>query len=96
MKNLIITSKAIAIISFTIGTILFALQLYNATSRVLVYPGILFITIAFIVNTITCIALVFTMFMGNTNKTEIVKTIGIVLLNIPITIMYFYILIEFI
>jgi hypothetical protein len=36
------------------------------------------------------------MFMRNTNKTEILKTIGIVLLNIPITIIYFYILIEFI
>lgn len=95
MKNLITTSKSIAFISFIIGTILFALQMYNTTSFAFVYPGILFIIIAFILNTITFLALGFSMLGSSTDKTEILKTIGIVLLNIPIAFIYFYILIEF-
>ncbi|TBN05608.1 hypothetical protein EYD45_04860 [Hyunsoonleella flava] len=96
MKNLITASKSIAFISFIIGTILFALQMYNTTSFAFVYPGILFIIIAFILNTITFLALGFSMLGSSTDKTEILKTIGIVLLNIPIAFIYFYILIEFI
>lgn len=96
MKDLITTSKSIASISFVIGTVLFALQLYNTTSFAFVYPGILFIIIAFVINTICFLALGFSLFNAKIKRTVILKTIGMVVLNIPIAILYFYILIEFI
>jgi hypothetical protein len=94
MNNLINISKAIAIISFIIGTILFVLQLYNSDTSSLIYPGILFIIIALIINFISIIGLVYYL-LGDTNeKSELLKTIGMVLLNLPIAILYFYILIH--
>jgi hypothetical protein len=94
MKNLINTSKSIAIISFTIGSILFSLQLYLRESTILIYTGIIFILLAIIINSIALIALIFSL-LGRTNqKLDLLKTCGIVLLNIPIGALYFYILIE--
>ena len=94
MDNLINTSKAIAIISFAIGTILFALQLYFRKSDALIYPGIVYILITIVINFISIMVLVFSLLGKTNNKIEILKTCGIILLNIPIAILYFYILIE--
>lgn len=94
MKHLITTSKSIALISFIIGTILFALQLYNSYSDNLIYTGIVFILIATIVNTIVLLGLIFSIFGTTSNKPEILKAIGLLLLNIPIAILYFSILIT--
>ncbi|MFD1163861.1 hypothetical protein ACFQ2E_15635 [Hwangdonia seohaensis] len=94
MKDLINSSKAIAIISFAIGTILFVLQLYFRKSVVFIYPGIIFILIAVIINSILLIALVFSLIGYINQRLELLKTCGLVLLNIPIAILYFYILIE--
>ena len=95
MNNLINTSKAIAIISFIIGTILFAIQLSFNTPIIFIYLGVIFIIVAIVVNTISLLALIFSL-LGYTNqRLELIKTCGIVLLNIPIAVLYFYILIEF-
>ncbi len=94
MKHFIITSKTIAILSFAIGTILFILQLYRFNSGNLIHTGIIFIMSAVIINTISLLVLLFGL-LGNTDKLEILKTIGIVLANIPIAIIYFYLLINF-
>jgi uncharacterized membrane protein YiaA len=94
MNNLINTSKAIAITSFVIGTTLFVLQLYNSDTPLLIYSGFLFIIIAFTINTFSLIGLIYYL-LGKTNeKSELLKTIGIVLSNLPIAILYFYILIK--
>ena len=94
MNNFINTSKAIALLSFVIGTILFAIQLCFITPIGLIYSGIIFIVVAVIINTIALTALVFVL-LGNTdNQSETIKTCGLILLNIPIAILYFYILIE--
>lgn len=94
MINLITTSKTIAIISFIIGTTLFALQLYNPKSDAFFRIGALFIIIATIVNTIALATLIFSLLGSSKIKTEILKTISIVLLNIPIAFLYFRILIK--
>lgn len=94
IKNIITTSKSITIISFIIGTILFALQLYFSKSGALIFPGIIFILIATIINSISLIVLIFSLSGNNNHKLELLKTCGIVLLNIPIAILYFYILIK--
>ena len=93
MNNLITTSKAIAFLSFIIGTILFALQLYNDALG-LIYFGSIFIIIAVVINSISLIALIFSILGYIEQKIELLKTMWIVLLNIPIAILYFYILIE--
>jgi len=93
MNNLITASKCIALLSFIIGTTLFTLQLYNDELD-LIYMGLIFMSIAIIVNTISLFILIFSVLKSNKQKSELLITIGIVLLNIPIAILYFYILIE--
>ena len=95
MNNLINTSKAIAFLSFVIGTILFALKLSIITSLSFIYFGMIFIIVATIVNTISLIALIFLICGYTDQRLELIKTCGIILLNIPIALLYFYILIEF-
>ncbi len=93
MDNLINTSKIIALLSFVIGTILFALQLYFKQSDAFISPGLIFVIIALIINSISLLALTFSLLGSTKRKIEILQTCGIVLLNIPIAILYFYILI---
>ena len=94
MNKLINTSKVIAVLSFVFGTILFALQLYFNKTEMFLFPGLVFVIVAFIVNTLSLLALIISL-LGNTNqKFELLKTCGIVLINIPIVILYFYLLIQ--
>lgn len=93
MNNLITTSKSIAVISFVIGTILFALQLYFDGIQ-LIHVGFVFVIAAIIVNTISLIALIFTILAHSKNKLELAKTCGIIILNIPVAMTYFYVLIK--
>ncbi|MDD7885353.1 hypothetical protein [Flavivirga sp. 57AJ16] len=60
MHSLITTSKSIALLSFVIGTILFAIQLYFGSTQ-LIYIGVVFVIVATIINTILFIALIVTM-----------------------------------
>ena len=95
MNNLITTSKAIAFLSFIIGTILFVFQLYFQGSFKLIHIGVVFIVVVVILNTISLIVLIFTLF-GNTDyKLEILKTCALILLNMPIAILYFYTLLRY-
>ncbi|MGC1204638.1 MAG: hypothetical protein WA839_07110 [Flavobacteriaceae bacterium] len=95
MNNLITTSKAIAFLSFIIGTILFVFQLYFQGAFRIIYVGLVFIVVAVIINIISLIALIFTL-LGNTDcKLEILKACGLILLNIPIAILYFYTLLRY-
>ncbi|MBP0903663.1 hypothetical protein ACFSKN_03670 [Mariniflexile gromovii] len=94
MNIFITASKTIAASSFIIGTILFALQLFFRHSYMLVYPGIIFIIVAVILNTIALLGLLFYLVAKPKEKLEIIKTCGMVLLNIPIAIAYFIILIH--
>ncbi|SFD17487.1 hypothetical protein [Algibacter pectinivorans] len=93
MKNLITTSKTIAVLSFAIGTILFALQLYFSNSYKLIYPGIIFIFVAVIINTTALLGLLLGL-IDNKNRSALLQATGLVLTNIPIAFLYFYILIE--
>jgi hypothetical protein len=94
MRILITSSKAIAILSFIIGTSLFALQLYNKNAYPFVRASLVFIGIATVVNSIAVLSLVYTALKPSKYRKESLKTIGIMLLNIPIVLLYFCILIE--
>lgn len=95
MNNLITTSKALALLSFIIGTILFVLQLYFQGTIRIIDIGLIFIIIAVIINTISLIALIFNLLVNTDYKLEILKTCGMILLNIPIAILYFYTLLRY-
>ncbi len=95
MTKLITTSKAIAFLSFIMGTLLFVFQLYFQGVFRIIHFGLIFIVVAVIINAISLIALIFTL-LGNTDcRLEILKTCGLILLNIPIAILYFYTLLRY-
>ncbi|CAH8292778.1 hypothetical protein EV196_10382 [Mariniflexile fucanivorans] len=94
MNNFITTTKAIAAISFIFGTILFALQISFRHSHMFIYPGFIFVIVAIILNTISFLGLLFYLLGNPKEKLEIIKACGIVLLNIPIAILYFIIIIN--
>lgn len=92
MNTLNTTSKVTAILSFGIGTVLFALQMFFKNADNLIPLGILFIAVAIAINIISLIVILFSMINHPNERLELLKTCGIILLNIPIAILYFYIL----
>lgn len=102
MSNLITTSKVIAFLSFVIGTILFVLQLYFTSLVKLTTIGIVFVITAVVINSILLIGLIFRLLFGlifstinHNNKLNLLKSIGLVLLNIPIAIIYLFTLLKY-
>jgi hypothetical protein len=94
MNKLINSSKAIAILSFVFGTILLALQLYFNKTEIFLYPGLIFVIVAIVTNILSLLALIISLLGRTTQKLELLKTCGLVLLNIPIAILYFYTIIS--
>lgn len=95
MTKLITSSKAIAITSFFIGSTIFTLQLCFTNTYAFVVLGLLFAIVAVFINSISLVGLIYYL-LGNSNskKLELLESIGIVLLNIPIALLYFYILLN--
>ncbi len=91
MYNIINISKAIAVSSFALGTILFMLQLYTNSVN-LIGIGFVFVILSIIINPISVITLLLFLLRNSNNKSKILKAIGFVLLNIPITALYIYML----
>jgi len=88
MKNLIVTGKITAASSFIIGTLLLAVYLYFDNPFGIEKIGFGFTLIAFWVNLILLIILIISAFVSPRFKIEILKTCGILLLNIPIAYGY--------
>ncbi|WP_452226320.1 hypothetical protein [Lacinutrix cladophorae] len=90
MKNIILTSKITAATSFIIGTVLLAVYLYFDNLKNLEQIGFGFILIAFWINLILLVILIISAFVKPKFRIEILKTCVILLLNIPIAIGYFF------
>jgi len=91
--KLIQTSRWTALISFSLGTLLFlAQQLFLFNSYDLLVLGLFYVIITAFINLIFVIALFVEMFLGPLMIEELMITLGIMLLNIPIAMMYFIIL----
>ncbi len=88
------TSKIIALFSFIIGTILFSSFLYFGESKIPVMIGVKFVIVAILINTILFLANLIIALFNSENRFEYLKTCGLILLNIPIAILYFYIIIS--
>lgn len=90
--KLIQTSRWTALISFSFGTLLFLTQLVFFNSVDLLVFGLFYVIIATFINLIFVIALFVEMFLRPLMIEELMITLGIMLLNIPIAMMYFIIL----
>lgn len=90
MKYLILTGKITAATSFIIGTILVAIYLYFDNPYNIETVGLIFIITAFWINIILWIILLISAFIKPEYRIETLKTCGIMVLNIPIAIGYFF------
>ncbi len=85
----------IPIISFVLGTLLLILLALTRLDSLLYY-GLLFVFIAVLINTIYSVYLLIVLYQNKISKEETVARLGITMLNIPITILYIYIVFNII
>ncbi|WP_296377955.1 hypothetical protein [Winogradskyella sp.] len=96
MKNNINnTGKTIALVSFVIGTIFLSLYLYYGESVVSVFLAFLFVIAAIITNTVILTVIIGAAILNRVDRLEALKTIITMLINIPIAILYFYMIATF-
>ncbi|MFT5754738.1 MAG: hypothetical protein ACI924_001978 [Flavobacterium sp.] len=93
MENLINNSfyvkNNIPIISFAFGTLLYILLVMKRVNTLL-YIGLIYIFVAFLINTIYSIYLPSISYQNKINLEETATRLRITILNIPITILYIY------
>lgn len=87
-------SKIVTHISFILGTILFALFLYLGETYISIMLGFKFVITAVLINAIFFLCNLILAIFKNENNLEHLKTCGIILLNVPIAITYFYVIIH--
>ena len=92
-KQLPISSQ-IAVISYLIGTLFFLCFFLFPKKDEIVISGLIYIIIAGIVNGISFLVLLYRLSREPTNHKNIVTEIAILLSNIPISILYLYIIIN--
>ncbi len=86
------TPVKIAFISFFIGTILFMMYVFRVNHFYLVFCSFFFILIAILVNFISLIYLLRKWINVPKTKVKTKEEIAIVIANIPIALLYFYII----
>lgn len=88
-------NKRIALFFFSIGTLLFLIQLTQQTISLVTVIGFYYLGLSIIINSIIVIILLVHLLI-NKNKKETVTSIGIILINFPIAIMYYFIVMNYI
>ena len=94
MNSSLDISKIVASISFIIGTLLLVLFLFFKQEESLIMLGFYYVIGAFIINTFVLLSLLTRLILNSENRIELLKAIGIILINIPIAIGYFFIVIN--
>ncbi|MCD2260116.1 hypothetical protein [Psychroserpens luteolus] len=94
MDRLILAKKT-ALISFTTGTILLVLQFCFQNEFAIALFGYYYLLFAIIVNSLMVLYLLGTLILKN-NPIKTLKSIGILIINIPIAIVYTSIVIDYI
>jgi hypothetical protein len=84
-------ARVTALISFIVGSLLFTLYLFLKDDNI-VLVGLFYVLIAVVVNLIVLFALLLAFSKPNINYEQNVLSIGILLSNIPIAIIYLYII----
>ncbi len=93
-EKLIQVSRMTALISFIIGTLLFLIQLLFLNSVELWIVGFVYVGIATLINIIFVVALFMEMFLRPYIAEELMISLAIMLLNIPVVVLYILILIN--
>ena len=86
-------AKRVALTFFGIGTLLFAIELLLGDLGTLVFPGLVFIAIAIVVNAIMVLLAFIDLIIKD--RLESFFAICILLANIPIAILYAYLLLKY-
>jgi len=94
MKDLINLGRIITFLSFIIGTSTLTLYLYFDNSNTISNFGFYFVIIALIINTLLLIINIIAILIDSKHREGLIKTYGIILSNIPIVILYFYIVLS--
>ena len=94
-NNIALTGKIIALLSFVIGTILLSLYLYYDEKVVPIYLAFFFVVGAVIINIVMVIVITGRAILIESERIENIKTIAIMLINIPVSILYLYMVITF-
>ena len=84
----------LAMASFFIGSLIFLLWVFSF-EYFLVEAGMFYIVIAAIINSLFLLVLVGHIVMYETNRANKLKTVGLLLLNIPVAVLYFIVVISF-
>ena len=90
MNNLIQSGKITAALSFFIGTTLLALYLYFDQPNAIEDIGVGFVLFALFFNSLLFLILLGSSVIYQNYRFELLKVCGIMILNIPIAIAYFY------
>jgi len=94
MNSSLDISKIVAGISFILGTLLLVLFLFFREFESIVMFGLYYVLIAFVINAFIFFWLINRLVARSENWIELLKAIGIILINIPIAIGYFFIVIN--
>jgi len=95
LENIINTSKLIALISFALGTCLLVAFLLLPKENSILIAGLYYVGYTAIINVILFLILIITTFVYWDNRIKVLKTCGLLLINIPITICYFFIVVNY-
>ena len=94
-NNLNHLGQITALLSFVIGTCFLAFYLYFGENAIPLGSAVVFIILAIIINSILLMIILITVLFGKTHRLEALKTCVLMLLNIPISILYFYMVATF-
>lgn len=94
MKQLKATYK-IALLFFTLGTLLLFIQIIVRGITGITITGYFYVIGSIIINLIILIILLFSLILEKYKRRETLKSIGAILINIPIAYLYFRIVIEY-
>lgn len=94
MNSSLDISKIVAGISFIFGTLILVLFLFFKKEESLIMIGIYYVIGAIIINTFIFLGLLFRLIINSENRLDLLKSIGIISINLPIAIGYFFIVIN--
>lgn len=95
MNKLIFTARKIALLSFAVGTLILISHLFLIRSFLIIKIGVGYTLGAFIINSLVLLTLIIKTFVTPYKRKELIKTCGLVLINVPITILYILVVIYY-
>lgn len=93
MNSSLDISKIVAGISFIIGTLFLVIHLFFKGPSIILF-GLYYVCIAFLINSLVFLTLMIKLINHSENRIDLLKAIGAILINIPIAIGYFFIVIN--